>query len=108
MKIAHSLELVIAIGGFSILAVGDLYQLPPVGHATIFSVVSDSYTKLCHSCSLWVDKFEMIELDEIMRQKDDRAFFELLCGVRTAKCTNADISTLRSRDLQPNSSDYPT
>ena len=43
-------------GGVSILAVGDLYQLPPVGQAPL---------------SLWVDKFQMIELTEVMRQRGD-------------------------------------
>ena len=33
-------------GGVSILAVGDLYQLPPVGQAPLFSTVSDSYAQL--------------------------------------------------------------
>jgi len=35
-------------GGFSILAVGDLYQLPPVGQAQLFSPVSDCYAVLVH------------------------------------------------------------
>jgi len=54
-------------GGVSILAVGDLYQLPPVGQAPVFSFVSACYAQLYQSGSLWVDKFQMIELDEIMR-----------------------------------------
>ena len=43
-------------GGVSILAVGDLYQLPPVGQAPLFSTVSDSYAQLYGSGSLWVDE----------------------------------------------------
>ena len=35
------------------------------------SVLSDSYAKLYHSGSLCVDEFQMIELDEIMRQHGD-------------------------------------
>ena len=42
----------IAFGGVSILAVGDLYQLPPVGQAPIFSTVSDKYASLYRSGSL--------------------------------------------------------
>ena len=41
-------------GGVSILAVGDLYQLPPVGQAPLFSTVSDCYAQLYGSGSLWV------------------------------------------------------
>ena len=51
-------------GGVSILAVGDLYQLPQVGQAPLFSTVSDSYAQFYGSGSLWVDEFQMIELTE--------------------------------------------
>ena len=44
---------VIVFGGVSILAVGDLYQLPPVGQAPLFSSVSDCYAQLYGSGSLW-------------------------------------------------------
>ncbi len=98
----------IAFGGVSILAVGDLYQLPPVGQSPIFSTVNDSYAKLYRSGSLWVDEFQMTELDEIMRQRDDTAFCELLCRVRTAECTSHDLSILKSRELCPDSPTYPT
>ena len=80
-------------GGVSILAVGDLYQLPPVGQAALFSTVSDSYAQLYGSGSLWVDKFQMIELTEAMRQRGDSPFSELLCRVRTNSCTSDDIDT---------------
>ena len=36
----------VVFGGVSILAVGDLYQLPPVGQAPLFSTVSDCYAQL--------------------------------------------------------------
>lgn len=57
----------VPFGGVSVLAVGDLFQLPPVGQAPVFNPVSDSYAQLYRSGSLWVDEFLMIELDEIMR-----------------------------------------
>lgn len=98
----------IPFGGVSILAVGDLYQLPPVGQSPIFSSVSDSYANLYSSGSLWVDNFQMIELDEIMRQKDDSAFCELLCRVRTAELTSNDILVLKSREISQDSDSYPT
>ena len=37
----------------------------------------------------------MIELTEIMRQRGDSAFAEMLCRVRTATCTPADIDMLK-------------
>ena len=95
-------------GGVSILAVGDLYQLPPVGQAPVFSIASDSYAQLYGSGSLWVDKFQMIELTEVMRQRGDSAFLELLCRVRTNSCTDDDIKTLKSRELQSDTLNYPS
>ena len=95
-------------GGVSILAVGDLYQLPPVAQAPLFSTVSDSYAQLYGSGSLWVDEFQMIELTEVMRQRGDSPFSELLCRVRTNSCTSDDIDTLKSRIIQSDAGSYPT
>ena len=93
----------------SILAVGDLYQLPPVGQAQLFSPVSDCYAQLYGSGSLWVDHFQMIDsLTEVMRQRGDRAFSELLCRVRTNSCTSKDLETLKSREIPPDVANYPT
>ena len=82
-------------GGVSVLAVGDLYQLPPIGQPALFDKVTDSYAQLYKSGSLWVDGFEMIELNEIMRQKDDVRFTELLCRMRKAECTADDIDMIQ-------------
>ena len=84
---------------------GDLYQLPPVGKAPLFSTVSDCYAQLYGSGSLRVDHFLMLELTEVMRQRDDLAFSELLCRVRTSSCTSEDIRTLKSCEIAAN---YPT
>ena len=97
----------VTFGGVSILAVGDLYQLPPVAQSQLFSKVSDGYAQLYHSGSLWVDEFEMIELDEIMRQRGDSAFSELLCRVRTNDYTPADVDILKSRVITPDMPNYP-
>ena len=89
----------VTFGGVSILAVGDLYQLPPVGQPHLFSPVSDGYAQLYGSGSLWVDEFQLIELDEVMRQRGDPTFSELLCRVRTNSCTSTDIETLKSKEI---------
>ena len=95
-------------GGVSILAVGDLYQLPPVAQTPLFSTVSDCYAQLYGSGSLWVDHFLMLELTEIMRQRDDLAFSELLCRVRTNSCTSDDVKILKSREIPADTANYPT
>ena len=95
-------------GGVSILAVGDLYQLPPVGQAPLFSTVSDCYAQLYGSGSLWVDHFLILELTEVMRQRGDLAFSELLCRVRTNSCIPDDIRILKSREIPVDAANYPT
>ena len=97
----------VTFGGASILAVGDLYQLPPVGQPLLFSTVSDSYAQFYRSSSVWVDEFEMIELNEIMRQRGDTTFSEMLCRVRTATCTPEDIEMLKSREITADIPNYP-
>ena len=54
----------VMFGGVSILAVGDLYQLPPVGQPPVFASVTDGYARLFASGSLWKEEFHMIELSE--------------------------------------------
>ena len=94
-------------GNVSVLAVGDLYQLPPIGQAAIFYKVTDSYAQLYKSGSLWIDEFEMLELDEIMRQRNDVRFTELLCRMRKAECTSEDIELLKACEITENCNNYP-
>ena len=98
----------VKFGGISILAVGDLYQLPPVAQTPLFSTVGDCYGQLYHSGSLWIDEFQLVELDKIMRQRDDTTFAELLHRVRTDNCTAVDLDTLKSRVITVDSPNYPT
>ena len=63
-------------GGISVLAVGDFYQLPPLVKAKPLCVYEET------EFDLWKDNFKMVTLTEIMRQKDDRAFAELLNRLR--------------------------
>ena len=59
------------------------------------------------SGSLWVDEFQTVELTEIMRQKDDALFCQLLCRIRTATHTEEDIAMLKSREETPDAPNYP-
>ena len=49
----------LTFGNISILAVGDLYQLPPVGQKPLFATTSDGYSQFYRSGSLWQDEFKM-------------------------------------------------
>ncbi|XP_073724526.1 uncharacterized protein [Misgurnus anguillicaudatus] len=72
-----------AFGGISVLAVGDFYQLPPLGKAKPLCVYEDDVL------DFWKDSFQMITLTEIMRQKEDLAFAELLNRLRVRQKTDA-------------------
>ena len=67
----------------------------------------DAYARLHKSGSLWLDEFKMIELDEIMRQRGDSQFAQLLCRVRTATYTAEDIKVLESRTITDDHPNYP-
>ncbi len=81
-------------GGLSILAVGDFFQLPPLGRAKPLCVYED------HVLDFWKDNFQMITLTQIMRQRDDLAYAELLNCLRVkpkhAKLTDADKCMLEA------------
>ena len=90
--------------GISIIAVGDLYQLPPIQQKPIFCRYANDIYNLSHP---WY-KFKMIELVEIMRQKDDQPFIELLNRLRVAQHTEADIQIIQSRAVDVNDkNNYP-
>jgi len=89
--------------GISIIAVGDLYQLPPIRRKPVFDDFKNDSFNVCHPWSV----FTMIELTDIMRQKDDQPFAELLNRFRTASQTEADIACIQSRSITPTDSNYP-
>ncbi len=94
-------------GGLSIITVGDLLQLKPVFDHWIFENSKDGYTAL--ATNLWQQYFQMFELSEVMRQKEDKDFAEILNRIREGKHTEADIRVLRERilKLSPEHPDYP-
>ncbi|XP_078786332.1 uncharacterized protein LOC144981283 isoform X1 [Oryzias latipes] len=68
-------------GGMSVLAVGDFYQLPPVRQSKPLCVFQPS------DIDLWWQHFQVVTLTDIMRQKDDVAFAELLNRLRVKEKT---------------------
>lgn len=67
-------------GGVSILAVGDFFQLPPVKQSKAEWLFKDNP---CYPCDFWNEYFQLVELDEIMRQREDLEFAENLNRLRT-------------------------
>lgn len=56
--------------GVSIITIGDLFQLEPVFDGWVFESLVDGYAPL--AINLWTELFDVFELTEIMRQKEDK------------------------------------
>jgi hypothetical protein len=101
----------VPFGGCSVIAFGDLFQLPPVMDSFIFHEFrlstshSDDYSALAPN--IWRELFSMFELTQIMRQQDCLPFAELLNRLRECNHTAEDIQALETRLTTPNSPDYP-
>ena len=91
-------------GGVHVILVGDLFQLRPVGDAWIFANNNNDYSSLAPN--LWRKHFTMFELTEIMRQKDDAQFAEMLNRTREGKHTEEDLGSLKTRTVVPESDSY--
>ena len=94
-----------AFGGLSVIAVGDLYQLKPVGDFLICLDLKVGASSLARN--LWKELFTMYELVDIMRQKDDLAFAQLLNQLRLNEMTEEDKQMLQTRVFDRDSGDYP-
>lgn len=53
--------------------------------------------------SLWTKHFEVMELNKIMRQKDDLKFVATLNNIRTNTQTDEDIALIQTRIIQKDS-----
>ena len=85
-------------GGVNIIAVGDLYQLKPVMGQFIFEDYKNNYAPL--ATNLWTEYFKIFELNEIIRQKEDKKFAQLLNRLRTGNQSQNDITTLKRTKIQ--------
>ena len=92
-------------GGLSVIAVGDLYQLKPVGDYLISLDLKKGASSLGRN--LWKELFTMYELVDIMRQKDDLAFAQLLNRLRLNEMTEEDKQKLQTRVVDRETGDYP-
>ena len=92
-------------GGLSVIAVGDLYQLKPVGDYLISLDLKKGASSLGRN--LWKELFTMYELVDIMRQKDDLAFAQLLNRLRLNEMTKEDKQKLQTRVVDRETGDYP-
>ncbi|XP_071176421.1 uncharacterized protein [Mytilus edulis] len=66
-------------GNICVIAVGDFYQLPPVKQKCLYDLRPES------SFPLWSSNFSLVELKQVMRQKDDSVFAYLLNRLRVKR-----------------------
>ena len=95
-------------GRLSLITVGYLFQLKSVFDKWIFkSCSSDFYSAL--ATNMWREYFTLFELTEIMRQKDDKIFAELINRLREGNHCQNDIEVLKERVLKtkPGDKNYP-
>jgi hypothetical protein len=91
-------------GGVHVLAIGDLFQLQPVGDSWVFNLPDAMYNALAPN--IWVDNFRCFELKTIMRQKDDKKFACLLNRLRENRHTTDDIRILSKRIIKQTDAAY--
>ena len=84
-------------GGVNIICVGDLYQLQPVMQSYIFMDISTEYGPL--ATNLWKKYFTIFELTEIMRQKDDDEWKQVLSEIRVCNHTSTNIKLIMTRKI---------
>lgn len=94
----------VLFGGVTVLAFGDLFQLAPVGQRFVFQEVTDEYSRLAGS--IWKDHFKIVELIEVMRQRDDQNFAKILNRLREGHHTEEDIYVFKDHVASPEDQTY--
>ena len=82
-------------GGLHVICFGDLYQLPPVKEKWIFENNEKGLSSL--EINLWTEYFYLYELTEIMRQREEYEFAQLLNRMRVGKLIQSDFVQLQTR-----------
>ena len=85
----------IFFGNCIVIAVGDLYQLPPVKAKAIYDKPNHPTMQMFN---LW-EQFKLYELTEPVRQQQDIKFAQLLNRIRVGEHTEEDVEVLKAREL---------
>ena len=105
LQLLHVSGLKKPFGGISIIAVGDFFQLKPIMDGWIFQDLKQNAQAL--ACNLWKENFTLFELKEVMRQKDDLAFAELLNRLRYNEMTTDDMAVIQKCTIAVGDENYP-
>ena len=93
-------------GNLQVIAIGDFYQMAPVQDAYVFSEHYNTDTSEILAPNLWSSNFEIFSLTEIMRQRDEQEFCQILNRLHVGKSTQEDIATFNSRIVDRNDPNY--
>ena len=84
----------------TVLAVGDFFQLQPVGGLPVYAEYKNTWQNLN---SLW----KLFELTETMHQRGDSQLIHLLNNVCTVNLNLHNNNMIQSRTIQPEDVNYP-
>ena len=87
----------VPFGGISVIAFGDLMQIPPTLGRYVFDEPINPEFHIGHSLDPLWQKFSSITLEKNHRQGKDRTYADLLNRVRVGEHTEEDVELLETR-----------
>jgi ATP-dependent exoDNAse (exonuclease V) alpha subunit len=91
-------------GGVQMICIGDFYQLPPVvaGKEESRQMMEAGYdTPFIFSSRVFKNNFKTLTLNEVLRQKGDPAFIDILAAARTGSLHPKHTKVLNTRVSKP-------
>ena len=86
------------------ITIGDFYQMKPVMDGYIFKNSGKCYTALAPN--VWCDNLKIYSLTEIICQKEEKKFCEILNRLRKGQCTEEDNKVFELHIVKKHSQDY--
>ena len=91
-------------GGLHVIAVGDFYQMAPVRDCYVFKDDDRGYGPL--ATNLWTNHMQVYTLTDIMWQRDEKKFCEILNRLRTGDSIQEDHEIFESHTVSRTDDHY--
>ena len=88
----------IPLAVINIIVVGDFLQLPPLKARPVYAEYKSDWLNFAPLREL----FKIAELTEVMRQRGDAEFIDLLNHISVAELNNCDLETLKAKFISTN------